>query len=32
MSHTEKEYMPVTMEVIMPVTSAHKCISKTSLF
>jgi hypothetical protein len=24
--------MPVTMEVIMPVTSAHKYISKTSMF
>jgi hypothetical protein len=32
MSNTEKGYMPVTMEVILPVTSAHKYISKTSVF
>jgi len=32
MSNTEKGYMPVTVEVIMPVTSARKYISKISVF
>jgi len=32
MSNIEEGYMPVTMEVIMPVTSACKYISKTSMF
>ena len=31
MSNTEEGYMPVTVEVIMPLTSAHKYISKTSM-
>ena len=32
MSNRQEGYMPVAMEVIMPVTSAHKYISKTSMF
>lgn len=32
MSNTAEGYMPVKMEVIMPVTSASEYISKTSMF